>query len=376
MPRNRYFANLSPSYLFPEVNRRVGAYLAKNPGAELISLGIGDTVGPLNRHVAKAMAEKCASFATPEGYEGYGPSYGVQPLREKIAQTFYSSISPEEITISDGAKPDLARLQLLFGTNLRVALQDPAYPVYVDTSLMQGHTIQYFSSVDQIGPCDLIFFCSPNNPTGVAATHEELEKLVAIARKHRAIILFDAAYSIYIQDQRLPKSIYEIPGSQEVAIEINSFTKIAGFSGVRLGWTVVPKALKEIHSDWMRLISTGFNGASLISQAGGLAALDHLEEIKQVTRETMENARLLMESLSHLPVLGGKNAPYLFVKVPLNSWEAFQKVLEEHQIISTPGSGFGPAGEGYLRFTAFAKRENILKATKRLAQLFHLVPAN
>jgi LL-diaminopimelate aminotransferase len=366
MPRNRYFADLKKSYLFPEVNRRVAAYREKNPHADLISLGIGDTVEPIHPLVAKAMADKALSLATPEGYEGYGPSFGISTLREKIASTFYKSISPDEITISDGAKPDIGRLQLLFGNNLTVAMQDPAYPVYLDTSLIQGHRIHFFTHVDQIPPCDLIFFCSPNNPTGQAATHEELQKLVDIARRKRAIIIFDAAYSLYIQDPCLPKSIYEIPGSHEVAIEINSFSKIAGFSGLRLGWTVVPKALNEIHHDWMRLISTAFNGASLITQAGALSALHHFPAIQQAIQNTMENTQILKGALSHLPTLGGVHAPYLFVKTPLNSWDAFQLLLEEKQIISTPGSGFGPQGEGYVRFTAFANRDSIRKAAEKL----------
>lgn len=364
MPRNRYFANLSQNYLFPEVNRRVAAYKAANPTAELISLGIGDTVDPIHPRVAQAMADKALSLATH--FEGYGPAFGHEPLREKIASLFYTNITPDEITISDGAKPEIARLQLLFGTNLRIAMQDPAYPVYVDTSLMQGHTISFFSSVDDLPPCDLIFFCSPNNPTGRVATHEELEKLVQHAKKHQAIILFDAAYALYIQDPKLPRSIYEIPGAHEVAIEINSFSKLAGFSGLRLGWTVVPKALKEIHTDWMRLVSTAFNGASLLTQVGALAALNHFEDIRRAIQHTMHKAQLLKSALSHLPTIGGDHAPYLFVKYPGTSWDAFQKLLEEKQIISTPGSGFGPRGEGYLRFTAFAKQENILKALEGL----------
>lgn len=346
-------------------------YRAKHPTASLISLGIGDALDPILPCIAHALSEKALALGTREGFHGYGPPYGLQELREKIAQQFYTTISPEEITVSDGAKPEMGRLQLLFGPHLRVAVQDPAYPVYVDTSLMQGHSVYFYSAVEEIPPCDLIFYCSPNNPTGRAATHAELEKLVQCAVKNRAVILFDAAYSQYIQDPALPRSIYEIPGSHATAIEIHSFSKIAGFSGIRLGWTVVPKALGAIHNDWLRLIATAFNGASLISQAGALAALSHFDAVKQAIQKTMEKAKLLKKFLAHLPLTGGEHAPYLFAHLGMPSWDAFQHLLEEAQIISTPGSGFGPKGEGFLRFTAFAKQEEIEACQERLKFLIH-----
>lgn len=378
MQKNLNFAKLKKNYLFPEVEKRVQAFRQKEPSAQIISLGIGDTVEPIPFVVAKAMADKTLALATQEGYRGYGPSYGNLALREKIASTFYTNISADEITISDGAKPDIERLQVLFGTNLNVLIQDPCYPVYVDTSLLQGHTIHYlpcnkenhfFPNLKKATPSQLIFFCSPNNPTGKAATHAELTELVRFAKEHQSVIIFDAAYALYIQDPSLPKSIYEIPGSHEVAIEINSFSKIAGFSGIRLGWTVVPKALNEIHDAWLRLISTAFNGASIISQEGGLAALstEGMKEIDRLIHQTMSNVTLLKQALSNYEVIGGEHAPYIFLNVsPKNSWDAFQAVLEKHHLITTPGTGFGSEGEHYLRLTAFAAKKNIEIAANRL----------
>ena len=379
MEKNRYFADLKKNYLFPEVNRRVAAYREKNPQADLISLGIGDTVEPIHPLVAKAISDKAISLGTAEGYQGYGPSYGEMELREQIARRFYKSISADEITISDGAKPDIGRLQLLLGQRKRVLMQDPCYPVYYDTSVMQGHTIKllpcneengFFPELVDLPPFDLLFFCSPNNPTGQAATHAQLEQLVQVVKKNNALLIFDAAYSLYIQDPTLPKSIYEIPGSHEVAVEINSFSKIAGFSGIRLGWTVVPKQL-PIYEDWLRVVSTAFNGASILSQKGAIAALSEqgFPEILASIRKTMSNTKTLRNGLSQFPVFGGTHAPYLFVKIGIPSWDGFQHLLENNHLITTPGSGFGSQGEHYLRLTAFAKEEQIEKAAERLQKV-------
>lgn len=390
--RNSNLNLLKANYLFPEIAARKRQYLAKHPDAQILSLGIGDTTEPLPRIVAEALADAAKRLGSSEGYLGYGAEQGIEPLRKKIASVFYADcIDPEEIFISDGAKCDLGRLQVLFGGDVSVAIQNPAYPVYIDGSLIQGiRRIEmmpctpgngFFPDLSRLGNVDLIYFCSPNNPTGAASTRSQLEDLVAYAKSNRSLILYDAAYAAYIQDPALPKSIYEIPGAKEVAIEINSFSKLAGFTGVRLGWTVVPEALKydtgdSIRSDWNRINTTLFNGASILSQFGGLAALENLEESEKLIHFYLENARLIKDALKTLgiEVYGGENAPYLWAHFPgRQSWELFQELLERIQILTTPGSGFGSAGEGFLRFTAFGKREDILKAIQRMSKnrIFH-----
>ncbi len=385
--RNPNLNLLKTSYLFPEVTARRKQFLAKRPGAQILSLGIGDTTEPLSPLVVEALAMAAKRLGSMEGYIGYGPEQGIEPLRKKIASVFYDGrIAPEEIFISDGAKCDIGRLQVLFGGDLSVAIQNPAYPVYIDGSLIQGirniHMMccspenGFFPDLHALERTDLIYFCSPNNPTGAAASRSQLEALVSFARENRSLILFDAAYASYIRDSALPKSIYEIPGAKEVAIEINSFSKLAGFTGVRLGWTVVPETLKyqdgaSIQSDWNRIYTTLFNGASILSQYGGLAALEKngLEESERLTHFYLENARLIKAALQSLDieVYGGDNAPYLWAHFPgRRSWDIFQELLEKTEIVSTPGSGFGSAGEGFLRFTAFGKRDHILSAIQRL----------
>jgi LL-diaminopimelate aminotransferase len=385
--RNPHFNQLKAGYLFPEVNARKKQFLAQHPHAKIISLGIGDTTEPLTPNIADALIDISKKLGTREGYVGYGAEQGIEPLRKKIAETFYGGlIAPEEIFVSDGAKCDIGRLQVLFGGDLSIAIQDPAYPVYVDGSIIQGITQihmmpctpenGFFPDLSKLPKVDLIYFCSPNNPTGACATRAQLEELVAFAKKNHSLILFDAAYASYIQDPDLPKSIYEIEGAKEVAIEINSFSKLAGFTGVRLGWTVVPNALKydngaSIRADWNRITTTLFNGASILSQYGGLAVLEKkgMKEAKDLIDFYLENARLVKTTLEELgyEVFGGDNAPYLWVRFPdRKSWDVFQEILEKTHIVTTPGSGFGPAGEGFLRFTAYGKRENILEAIHRL----------
>lgn len=385
MRRNTHLSRLKTNYLFPEVALRKKEFLAANPHADLISLGIGDTTEPLPHTISQALMEASRNLGTADGYSGYGPEQGQKALREKIAAVIYQNrIEPDEIFISDGAKCDIGRLQMLFGPHVTIAIQDPAYPVYIDGSLIQG--VQeivpmpstpengFFPDLDILPRTDLIYFCSPNNPTGAVATREQLERLVAFAKKNRSILIFDAAYANYIQDPTLPKSIYAIEGAAEVAIEINSFSKLAGFTGVRLGWTVVPHALRyddgsSVRADWNRLMSTLFNGASNIAQQGGIACLERLNEIATLTDYYLENSKMIktaLEALGH-PVFGGINAPYLWVSFPgQNSWEVFQTFLERYHIVTTPGAGFGQHGESFLRFTAFGHREHILKAIERL----------
>lgn len=387
MLRNPRFNQLKGSYLFPEIAKRKRAFQEKVPEAKLISLGVGDTTEPIPNSIVKGLAHSAESLGSREGYRGYGPEQGVFSLREKIASVIYKGhVQPEEVFVSDGAKCDISRLQLLFGSSVTVGVQDPAYPVYVDGSILAGvkkiHFFpctpenNFFPDLEALPPIDLLYFCSPNNPTGAVATKEELEKLVAFAKKRGILLLFDAAYSSFIQEPHLPRSIYEIPGAEEVAIEINSFSKIAGFTGVRLGWVVVPKALKysdgsSIAADWNRVTTTIFNGASIISQAGGEAILEPKGQIEVASLATfyLENARLLRETLSEkkLTVYGGTNAPYLWVHFPeRSSWDVFQELLEKYHLVTTPGAGFGPAGEGFIRFSAFGSRHAILEARQRL----------
>lgn len=385
--RNPHFNQLKAHYLFPEILQRKQQFMAKNPQARILSLGIGDTTEPIPPSIAHAMEHAAAKLGTLSGYTGYGPEQGLKELREKIAHKIYQDrIHPDEIFISDGSKCDIGRLQLLFGHNASIAVQDPVYPVYLDGSLIHGvqkiHLMpctpeqQFFPDLSQLPKIDLLYFCSPNNPTGTVATFEQLKQLVAYCKKNQTILLFDSAYSHYIQDPQLPKSIYEIPGAKEVAIEMGSFSKIAGFTGIRLGWAVVPEELKyedggSVKADWKRLISTLFNGASNIAQAGGCAVLEEegWKEVRSLAQFYMDNAALLRKALEKLgyKVFGGVHAPYLWVQFPgRNSWDVFQEILEKNQILTTPGSGFGPHGEGFVRFSAFSHRDSLLEAIRRL----------
>lgn len=385
--RNENLKQLSANYLFPEINRRKQLFLKQSPDASLISLGIGDTTEPIPLPISEGLAAASSQLGTQAGYRGYGPEQGYIDLRASIAAKIYhNQISADDIFISDGAKCDIARLQQLFGNHVTVAVQDPAYPVYVEGSLIQGvKQIFYLACTPENNfwpdwkrapRTDLIYVCSPNNPTGTVASRKQLEELVALAQKNQSIIIFDAAYGNYIKDPLLPSSIFEIKGADEVAIEVNSFSKLAGFTGVRLGWTVVKEALKyedgsSVKADWKRIISTIFNGASNISQEGGLAVLSDsgLKEIRQLTNFYLENAALIKEVLvsKGWEVFGGDHAPFLWVRFSgRDSWDVFQELLSKAQIISTPGSGFGSAGNGFIRFSAFGHRDQILQAIDRL----------
>jgi LL-diaminopimelate aminotransferase len=387
MKRNPNIARLKTNYLFPEINLRKKQFLSEHPDASLISLGIGDTTEPIPKSIVHALANASTNLGTLDGYTGYGQDQGSLPLRESISAKIYNGrVLPEEIFISDGAKCDLGRLQMLFGSHLSIAVQDPAYPVYIDGSIMQGVNDiipmpcypenQFFPDLHTIPRTDLIYFCSPNNPTGYAATKTQLEALVAFAEANGSIIVFDSAYASYIQDPSIPKSIFEIEGAKKVAIETGSFSKLAGFTGVRLGWTVIPHELQyddgsSVKADWKRLTSTIFNGASNIAQAGGYAVLEEegLKEIASLTMFYMENVKIIKTTLEELgyEVFGGVNAPYLWVRFKgQNSWEVFQHFLERYQLVTTPGSGFGTAGEEYIRLTAFGHRDKILQAADRL----------
>ncbi|CAM6103718.1 unnamed protein product [Calypogeia fissa] len=400
--RNSNFAKLQAGYLFPEIARRRREHVQKYPDAKVISLGIGDTTEPIPEVISAAMQQKALALSTVEGYTGYGAEQGEEPLRAAIQKFVYTDtgVKANEVFVSDGAKCDIARLQLLFGPKATIAVQDPSYPAYVDTSVMMGQTgafqtdvqqyskIQYmkctpendfFPDLSATPRTDVIFFCSPNNPTGATATRKQVEELVKFAKKNGSVIVYDAAYSIYISDDS-PKTIYEIPGAREVAIEVSSFSKLVGFTGVRLGWTVVPDELLfsdgfPMIKDFNRVMTTCFNGASNIPQAGGLACLqpDGMKAVEAIAGFYKENTQIIVDALTSvgLKTYGGKNAPYVWVHFPgKSSWDVFAEILEKTHVVTTPGSGFGPAGEGFVRVSAFGHRENILEAADRLKKLF------
>lgn len=398
--RNAHLAKLEKGYLFPEINKRKNQFLKENPTANIISLGIGDTTKPLSEEIVDHIKHFAISLSTKEGYSGYGPEQGQPELRKKIAETFYNGkISPDEIFISDGAKCDIGRLQVMFGPDVTIAVQDPTYPVYVDTGVILGQTGTYhkeknhysgitymkcapendfFPDLETLARTDLIYFCSPNNPTGSVATKDQLTQLVQFAKKNHSIIIFDAAYSEFIQDKALPKSIYEIEGAKEVAIEVNSFSKMAGFTGLRLGWSVVPDALLfedgfSVKKDWDRMNSTFFNGASNIVQKSGLKVLELKNEaIDPMVHYYMENASLIRSLFLKFkfPVYGGIHAPFIWVKFQKKSWDAFDELLNQAHVVTTPGAGFGPQGENFLRFSSFGQRDKVIEAIERLNTLF------
>ena len=399
--RNSGLENLTAGYLFPEVARRRREYLAAHPDAKIISLGIGNTTEPLPQYIAKKMSDYVMGLATKEGYSGYGDEQGLTELRNKIAEVFYPNlVSGDEVFISDGAKCDIARIQTLFGKDVKVAVQDPAYPVYVDGSVIVGAAGKnngsgyegitympcvpennFFPDLSKIEKNSVIYFCSPNNPTGAVSTKADLKKLVDFANANDCVIIFDAAYREFIRDPSLPKSIYEIEGSRTCAIEINSFSKPAGFTGVRLGWSIVPKELKyadgtPLHQDWNRIMTTLFNGASNIAQHGGLACLDAqgIEAMKSVIDYYLENADLIKKTFEgeNFKAMGAQvyftgNSPYVWVKFPgKKSWDIFDSILDKCRVVTTPGSGFGPGGESFIRISAFGHKEDVAEACKRL----------
>lgn len=398
---NSNYNKLSAGYLFPEISRRVKAYSEKNPKVEVLRLGIGNTTEALPKGIIKSLHDSVDKLADVKTYSGYGDEQGNKSLRESIVN-YYKDLGVEilsdEIFVSDGAKCDVANLQSIFSNDCVVAVQDPAYPVYVDTNVIAGRSgnnsgvtyegiiymkcdesNNFFPSVPK-EKVDLIYICSPNNPTGAVATKEQLKEFVDYALKNKSVIIFDAAYNEFISDSSLPKTIYSIPGAKKCAIEINSFSKSAGFTGVRLGWSIVPKSCVcedasegKLNSVWNRRQTTMFNGASNIVQDGGVAALSNsgLEECREIINYYMENARIIkkgLEAKGLIVVSGGVNAPYLWVKTSnkMSSWNFFDKMLNEAHVVITPGSGFGPSGEGYFRVSAFGHRENVLKAVENI----------
>ncbi len=402
--RNSGFKNLTAGYLFPEVARRRREYQEKNKDAKIISLSIGNTTEPLPEFIAKAMADYSMALSTAEGYSGYGDEQGNSALRAKIAEVWYKGMAtPDEVFISDGAKCDIARIQTLFGSKVKVAVQDPSYPVYVDGSVIIGAAGKntgkgykgvtympcvpennFFPDLSKIKKNSLIYFCSPNNPTGACATKEDLKKLVDFANANGCIIIYDAAYREFIRDENLPKTIFEIEGSRTCAIEINSFSKPAGFTGVRLGWSIVPNELKfadgtSVNKDWNRVMTTLFNGASNVAQAGGLACLEPegIKAMKDVIDYYLVNAKKIEETLKGenfrkigVEIYSTGNSPYVWAKFPgKKSWDVFDTILDKCHIVTTPGSGFGPSGESFIRFSSFGHQNDVNEACERLSKL-------
>jgi LL-diaminopimelate aminotransferase len=399
---NSNYNKLVAGYLFPEIEKRTKLFLEANPGVTVMKLGIGNTTEVLAPSVIDGLKAGVEKLANLDTYTGYGDGQGNIILREAIAREYAKlgvSIDPSEVFVSDGAKPDSGNIQSIFSIDAIIAVQDPAYPVYVDTNVIAGRTGEnenglykgivympcneennFFPSVPK-QKVDLIYLCSPNNPTGAVATKEQLKQFVDYAIENKAVIIFDSAYSAFIIDNSLPKSIFEIKGAKKCAIEINSFSKSAGFTGVRLGWSIVPKEIVveegeagRVNALWNRRQCTFFNGASNIVQDGGIAALSEQgqKENQKVINYYMENAKLIKEGLESigLKCYGGINAPYIWLKTPngMKSWDFFDKLLNECHVVGTPGSGFGPGGEGYFRLSAFGHKENVEKAIKSIKE--------
>lgn len=399
---NENYTKLKASYLFSDIAKRVNAFVAANPAKPVIRLGIGDVTEPLPPACIEALHAATAEMGQRATFKGYGPEQGYAFLREAIAQHDFAArgcaIEPDEIFVSDGAKCDCGNIQEIFSHDVRLAIPDPVYPVYVDTNVMAGRTgqnvdgryegITYLDCTPQNGyvpaipstPADLIYLCFPNNPTGAVATKAQLTAWVEYARQHRAIILFDAAYESYIRDPQIPHSIYEIAGARDVAIEFRSFSKTAGFTGTRCAFTVIPKNLKawdaagrehSLHALWNRRHTTKFNGVAYPIQRA--AAAIYTEAGRQQTRALTDfylgNAALVRTAMAQLGFgcVGGDNAPYIWVNVGRDSWEFFDLLLNRAQVVCTPGAGFGKCGEGHVRISAFNSRENVVAALDRIA---------
>jgi len=404
---NDNYRKLKAGYLFPEIGRRVAAFQKESPDAKVIKLGIGDVTCPLVPAVVEAFRAAVDEMGTSDGFRGYGPEQGHSFLIDLIREHDYASrgvsIDADELFVSDGSKCDSGNIQEIFGTDNVVALTDPVYPVYLDTNVMAGRTgeagddgryagIVYLPATAENGfapeppraHADLLYLCSPNNPTGAVATKAQLERWVSWAREHDAVILFDAAYEGYISDPSLPHSIYEVEGAREVAIEFRSYSKTAGFTGTRCAFTVVPKAVQgraangeavSLNALWSRRHTTKFNGVSYPVQraAAAVYGAEGKKQTREIIRFYMENARLIRAGLgaAGIQTYGGENAPYIWLRTPggLSSWDFFDRLLRGAHVVGTPGSGFGPSGEGYFRLSAFSSRQNVEEAIARVARV-------
>lgn len=388
MKVNQNYKNIAQSYLFSTIAKKIAEFSAKNPEKEIIKLGIGDVTLPLCSEVVKALKSASDELGVKETFKGYGPEQGYEFLKESI-QNYYKEhnveLNRDDIFISDGAKSDLGNILDLFDIDNTVLVPDPVYPVYVDTNIMAGRKIIYMNAnesnnflpiPDDNLKADIIYLCSPNNPTGAVYNKEQLKLWIDYANKNNAVILFDSAYECFITDTQLPRSIYEIEGAKTCAIEFCSFSKMAGFTGTRCGYTVVPSELERegmnLNKMWLRRQTTKFNGVAYIIQKGAQAIFTQngRKEIEQNLNYYKENAKLISDVLKKHNIwhIGGKHSPYIWLKCPNNmgSWEFFDYLLENVQIVGTPGAGFGKNGEGYFRLTSFGSRENTQKAVERL----------
>ncbi|QCO40114.1 LL-diaminopimelate aminotransferase [Leptospira interrogans] len=404
---NENYLKLKAGYLFPEISKRVKIYSEKNPSAKIIRLGIGDVTLPIVPSVVDAMVEASKEMGTIGGFHGYGPEQGYSFLLKSIADHDYGSlgikIDESEIFVSDGSKCDCGNIQEIFSTDSKIAVADPVYPVYVDTNVMAGRTgeigpdgrysnLIYMPATKENGfqpeipkeKADIVYLCYPNNPTGTVTTKESLKAWVEYAKKNNSIILYDSAYEAFISEPGVPRSIYEVEGAKEVAIEFRSFSKTAGFTGLRCAYIVIPKELKgrtrsgeevSLNSLWNRRHTTKFNGVSYVTQKGAEACYSPQgkKEIQTSIAYYMANASKIRDGLKKAgyEVFGGVNAPYIWLKTSdnLSSWDFFDKLLNKAQVVGTPGSGFGPAGEGYFRLSAFGKKEDVEEAIARITSL-------
>lgn len=390
MKTNTNYQNIADSYLFSTVAKKVNEFAAKYPDKKIIKLGIGDVTLPLCKEVVKALKNASEEMGIKESFHGYGPEQGYEFLKTKL-QKYYEThgvnLDNDEIFISDGAKSDLGNILDLFAVDNTVLVPDPVYPVYVDTNIMAGRKVVYIDAnadnnflplPDKSIKADIIYICSPNNPTGAVYNKEQLKAWVDYAKENKSVILFDAAYECFITDEELPRSIFEIEGAKSCAIEFCSFSKMAGFTGTRCGWTVVPKELENglLNKMWLRRQTTKFNGVPYIVQRGAEAVFSDVgqKEIQENLNYYKENAKIISDVLKKHNIwhIGGQHSPYIWLKCPNNmkSWEFFDYLLENIQVVGTPGSGFGRNGEGYFRLTSFGSRENTKEAVERMDKLF------
>lgn len=388
MKINENYANLEQSYLFSTIAKKVNEYAVQNPDKKVIKLGIGDVTLPLCKAVTEALHKAVDEMGVQATFRGYGPEQGYDFLR-KAVQKYYTKRNVEleldEIFISDGAKSDLGNILDLFSKDNTVLVPDPVYPVYVDTNVMAGRKVVYVDAngeneflplPDKNVQADIIYICSPNNPTGAAYNKEQLQTWVDYAKSMNAIILFDAAYECFVSDENLPRSIFEINGAKDCAIEFCSLSKTAGFTGTRCGYTVVPKALGVLNKMWVRRQTTKFNGVPYIVQRGAEAVFSEegQKEIRENINYYKENAKVISDTLKSCGIwhVGGKHSPYIWLKCPndMDSWTFFDYLLENAQVVGTPGAGFGKNGDGYFRLTSFGSKENTAEAMKRFKKLF------
>ena len=388
MKINENYANLEQSYLFSTIAKKVNEYTAQNPDKKVIKLGIGDVTLPLCKAVTEALHKAVDEMGVQATFRGYGPEQGYDFLR-KAVQKYYAKRNVEleldEIFISDGAKSDLGNILDLFSKDNTVLVPDPVYPVYVDTNVMAGRKVVYVDAngeneflplPDKNVKADIIYICSPNNPTGAAYNKEQLQAWVDYAKSMNAIILFDAAYECFVSDENLPRSIFEIDGAKDCAIEFCSLSKTAGFTGTRCGYTVVPKALGVLNKMWVRRQTTKFNGVPYIVQRGAEAVFSEegQKEIRENINYYKENAKVISDTLKSCGIwhVGGKHSPYIWLKCPngMDSWTFFDYLLENAQVVGTPGAGFGKNGDGYFRLTSFGSKENTAEAMERFKKLF------